>query len=260
MSDNPYARPDDVSREAVPPRGVGVTLLKVFLGLGIIMLLLVLLLPFGRNGRGASRRVQCLNNLRNVGLALRNYESVHGTLPPAYTVDANGERLHSWRTLILPFIDEQSTYDGIDLSKPWNDPANAAAYENCPDVFRCPSADMPSNYTAYVGIVGPDGRFRASRMKRTSPITTGSAPLMVIEVSTKDAVHWMSPQDTDEHFVLNFGAQTEPAHIGGTQAVFGNGSVRFLSDQLSGQERQAMISLSDAPNVSAGPQDAGTQE
>ena len=260
MSDNPYARPDDASREAQPPRELGITLFKVVLGLAIIMLLFVLLLPLRRNGRGASRRVQCLNNLRNIAVALRGYEIVHGTLPPAYTVDADGERLHSWRTLILPFIDEQPTYDGIDLSKPWNDPANAAAYEMCPDVFRCPSSHLPAKYTTYMAIVGPDGRFCASKMKRTPGATSGAATLMVIEVSRKDAVHWMDPRDVDGRFVLNFGAEAELSHTGGTQAAFGDGSVRFLSEQLTQQERLAMISVLDAPNVSADPREAGTAE
>ena len=58
-----------------------------------------------------------------------NYEQAYNALPPAYTVDANGRPLHSWRTLILPYLEQESLYQTIDLSKPWNDPANARAVE-----------------------------------------------------------------------------------------------------------------------------------
>ena len=78
--------------------------------------------------------MQCANNLKQIALALRNYESVYHALPPAYTVDAEGKPLHSWRTLILPYLEQQALYDKIDLSKPWDDPANKEAYET--DAFR----------------------------------------------------------------------------------------------------------------------------
>ena len=45
----------------------------------------------------------CVNNLKQIALALHNYEEVYKVLPPAYTVDAQGRPLHSWRTLILPY-------------------------------------------------------------------------------------------------------------------------------------------------------------
>lgn len=260
MSDNPYAGPDNSIHAAQPPSGIAVTSLKVFLGLGIIMLLLFLLVPARRNARGAARRVQCMNNLRNITVALLNYQNANGSLPPAYTVDANGKKLHSWRTLILPFIDEQSAYDAIDLSKPWNDPANVAAHKKCPDVFRCPSSDMAPGHTTYMGITGADALFCDAEPRQFSDVSNLSEVLMVIEVSTKDAVHWMAPQDTDESFVLNFGAETELAHAGGTSAAFGDGSVRFLSKQLSDQERQAMISVSYAPQVSTVSEDVDVRE
>ena len=60
-----------------------------------------------RSGRSTAQRTQCLNNLRNIALALINYHENYQALPPAYTVDATGRRLHSWRTLILPYLDQK---------------------------------------------------------------------------------------------------------------------------------------------------------
>ncbi len=97
-----------------------------------------LLLPAVQSAREAARRMQCSNNMKQIALALHNYESVYKTLPPAFTVDANGNRLHSWRTLILPFIEQKSLYDNIDLSKPWDDPANAILQTVSIPTYACP--------------------------------------------------------------------------------------------------------------------------
>ncbi|MEL7264459.1 MAG: DUF1559 domain-containing protein [Planctomycetota bacterium] len=68
----------------------------------------------------------CSNNVKQIGLGLANYHASWNSFPPAYTVDANGNRLHSWRTLILPYVEQQPLYDRIDLTKPWDDPAHAS--------------------------------------------------------------------------------------------------------------------------------------
>src|SRR5206468_2619679 len=93
------------------------TLLAV---LGVLALLICLMLPAVRTARPAAYRNQCHNNLKQIALALRNYEELYHALPPAYTTDSNGNALHSWRTLILPFLGERQLYESIDLAKPWD--------------------------------------------------------------------------------------------------------------------------------------------
>src|SRR4051794_16138712 len=83
-----------------PGSGRGFKLVELIVVMGIIAVLLALLLPATRSTRGAARRSQCVNNLKQIALALHSYEQAHKALPPAYTVDAQGRRLHSWRTLI----------------------------------------------------------------------------------------------------------------------------------------------------------------
>jgi hypothetical protein len=111
----------------------GLRLIHILLDVGAFGLLLALLGPLNRgSGRGAAQRIQCVNNLKQIGLALHNYEQDHGTLPPAFTVDAKGRPLHSWRTLILPYMEYGRLYERIDLSRPWDDPANAQALNDRP--------------------------------------------------------------------------------------------------------------------------------
>jgi prepilin-type processing-associated H-X9-DG protein len=241
------ARPPQLSKRA------SFSLLELLVVLCIIGVVVALLLPATRSARPAARRTQCRNNLHLIGLALHNYADVYHTFPPAYTVDEEGRPLHSWRTLILPFIDHQPLYATIDLSKPWDDPANAAAANACPSVYRCPSADVPPTHTLYLGLVSPTGCFHPTEGRPLSEITGDPADaLMVIEVSLESAVLWMAPQDTDGRFVRTFGKETTFAHEGGTHATFADGSVRMLSSEMSPEERRKLLTAA-APRPAAAP-------
>ena len=107
---------------------VGATLLSlpsIALLVVVAALLFAFLVPVTRQARPAARQTQCRNNLKQIGLALHNYADEWKVFPPAYTVDANGKPLHSWRTLLLPYLDQSPLYNRIDFSKAWDDPANA---------------------------------------------------------------------------------------------------------------------------------------
>ncbi len=168
-------------------------LLELLTILGIIALLFALLSPAFRSARPAARRAQCVNNLKQIGLAPYNYEQAYNALPPAYTTDAKGRALHSWRTLILPYLEQEPLYRTIDLSKPWDDPANAKALETVVPGYRCPEAKGPPNTTTYLSIVGPNCCLVPNEPRRLSEITDGQAStLMVIEAGEEHAVPWMA--------------------------------------------------------------------
>ena len=213
-------------------------------------MLIALFLPaFSRNVRPAARRTQCRHNLKQLAIALHNYHDAYDGFPPAYTTDAEGKPLHSWRTLILPFLDQKSLYDQIDLTKPWNDPANAEAYQTALGVFNCPSTDLPPNHTVYLAVVTPNSPILPTKSRQISEITNGtSQTLLLIEVAAEHAVHWMAPQDVDEAIVMSFRQATELHHKGGVHAVFVNGRVQFISSHIDGDRFRAMISATENDN------------
>jgi len=228
-----------------PSSGRRFTLLK-FLGvLGIIALVIALLLPAYRSAGPAARRAQCTNNLKQIALALQNYQQEYKALPPAYTVDAKGRPLHSWRTLILPYLEQGSLYKTIDLSKPWNDPANAKALQTYVPVFNCPAAAGPQNTTTYLAIAGPNGCLIPAASRRLAEITDAhSWTLMVIEAGEENAVPWMAPVDAGESLVLSLGPTTKLHHEGGTNAGFVDGSVQFIKANTPTSVRRALMSIS----------------
>ena len=105
-------------------RRAGFTLLELLVVIAILLILIAMLMPATRRSREAARRTQCRNHLKQLGLALHNYHETHQGLPAAYTTSDEGQRLHSWRTLLLPQLENQTLYDTTDFSKPWDGPGN----------------------------------------------------------------------------------------------------------------------------------------
>lgn len=215
-----------------------------FIAIGICGALLVFFLPVQERGLSAPRKTQCRNNLKQIALALKQYETDFGALPPACTIDAEGRPLHSWRTLILPYVDQTSLYNKIDLSKPWDDPTNAWAHEAPVPVFSCPSARCAKKHTVYLANGASGGCFRTEKPRKLADITDGLAKtLLVLEVPEDHAVHWMAPADADDALVLSITAESKLPHSGGFQAALCDGSVRFLSAELSTPTRRALLTI-----------------
>lgn len=244
-----------------PPRGsgssTGVTIAIVAAAVAIPMLLLcmgilvALLLPAVQSAREAARRMQCSNNLKQISLAILNYESTYKCLPPAYTVDANGKPLHSWRTLLLPYMEQQAIYSQIDLSKPWDDPVNLPFSRIVIPTYACPSGhtDSPEK-TCYQVVVDPTTAFIGPKSLRFSDFHDGlSNTVFVIETESENAVPWMSPNDSNLAAYLTLGQNTRPNHTGGGNAAFGDGSVKFLSSSIDQATSKAIVTRAGGENV-----------
>jgi hypothetical protein len=246
MDINPYESPESVNPSPKQKSSWFKSYLFLgFTGVVVLILLIGLLLPASRGSREAGRRAQCMNKLHQIGLALLNYESVHHCFPPAFTVDAAGKPLHSWRTLILPFLDQKDIYEHIDLSKPWNDPVNKAACETPLKDYSCPSSDAPANYTQYLAVVAPSGFFQPNQpRKRSEVLDNPDLTLMIVEVDSDHAVPWMSPADASEPVILNLRSAAKLPHPAIINALFVNGAVRPLSvSEITEEELKAMISI-----------------
>ena len=132
------------------------TLIEVLVVIAIIAILVSLLLPAVQQAREAARRVQCKNNLKQIGLAIHNYHDVHQVFPPAYIGqvgtsgvvhgiaypddNGNGPSGFGWGTLLLPQLEQTPLFQSLDFSLPCWAPAHAAAAKTKLTAFLCPSA------------------------------------------------------------------------------------------------------------------------
>ena len=137
-------------------------MLELLVVIAIIGILIALLLPAVQAAREAARRGQCVNNLAQIGLAIKQFESAHGVLPPGTVNDTGpirnvpiGNHL-GWIPRILPYLEQSPLYEKIDFSKGAYDPENHVAWlTGISPTFACPSErsgqSILSNYMVCSG-------------------------------------------------------------------------------------------------------------
>ena len=129
-----------VDRSWAVQRRPAFTLVELLVVIAIIGILVGLLLPAVQAAREAARRMQCSNNLKQIGLAMHNYEGAHKTLPPSQLVNRrHGSHGWGWSAFISPFLEESNAFNAIDFRLPLYVPQNAAVIAVPVSTARCPS-------------------------------------------------------------------------------------------------------------------------
>lgn len=230
---------------------------------GLIALLIVLILPAFNQSR-SSPRSPCRNNIKQIGLALHNYHDTYGSFPPAVVYGHDGRPWHSWRTLLLPYLEQGDLYARYRFDEPWDGPNNrriAAETEILP-IYRCPSEPDPSSTsTSYLAVVGAGTMWPPGGTTTLDDATDGAdRTLHVVEVSDS-GVHWMEPVDLRlDAMAFAIGPRNRPgirSGHGGTDrwfqaddpwvasVEFVDGSVRTLGDDLSEKTVKSLLLRDD---------------
>ncbi len=177
-------------------RGVIGCLLVLLAGLTTLAVFGVCVIP-----REVVWRAQCVNNLKQIALALHIYHDQYGCFPPPVVRGADGTPMHSWRVLILPFLgdsDSRELYKQYDFSQPWDGPNNRSLAQLMPHCYACPSVveKTKERYTTqYVAVTGPGTIWPPEGESRIGDVTDGTPnTLLVVEWGESD-IHWMEPRD-----------------------------------------------------------------
>jgi hypothetical protein len=204
-----------------------------------------------------SRRTECANHLRRLGIGLLDYEQAHGYLPPPSLTHDGGTPLLSWRVAILPYLGYGSLYERFHLSEPWDSPHNRALLAEMPAEFACPGGPRRrAGRTGYLVVVGPrsdtysvNTPFDPTRGVDIREITDGPSSTILI-VETGALVPWTKPDDL--HW-----ARGEPLpqlaspHHGGAHVAFADGAIRFLKpDTITPQILEAILTINGGEVIS----------
>ncbi|WP_406697635.1 DUF1559 domain-containing protein [Singulisphaera sp. Ch08] len=142
-------------------RRPGFTLIELLVVISIIAVLIALLLPAVQAAREAARRIQCINNMKQMGLALHNFESANGCFTPAaidgafpklgINVDESGKPLakltqHGWVILLLPFAEQTVLYNAYNLKADFRETANSTVIASQLSMMMCPSSPNPNRF------------------------------------------------------------------------------------------------------------------
>ena len=227
---------------------------------GILVAIMVLavtikhIAPTLRSIQRQARHAQCDNNLRQIGTAMHAYHADYGCFPPAYIPDPDGKPMHSWRVLLLPYMDEQNLYGQYDFSQSWDSSVNMALVTAMPQVYGCPyDRDTELGETSYQLIVGPGTLFENEKSMKIDGITGNpSETILVIEVA-RSTVPWLKPSDLDcdkISFQIDNGKAGEIGSnhpLRGANSLMADGKVRFLDSRLSAQSVRNMASPNSSP-------------
>lgn len=179
-----------------------------------------------REAREAARRMQCVP--KQLALALHLYHDEFGSLPPAYTTDAEGNPLHSWRVLVLPYIQEQELYNKIRFDEPWDSPHNSRFHDEMPGTFHCPSRpkdETAKGLTPFQMIIGPDTISDGPNGTNFSDTITRQKNGTILFVEASVPVPWMKPVDLPQSALQNGIVSSVPRK--GRPVVQGIGSPHY---------------------------------
>jgi prepilin-type N-terminal cleavage/methylation domain-containing protein len=200
------------------------TLVELLVVIAIIGVLIALLLPAVQAAREAARRMQCSNNLKQMGIALHTYHDTHKAMPPGCLIPGNelikdGKPVNdqqngshqsstgpwhmiSWSAFILPYMEGTQVYTMIDFNRGAyvplktndadagaGDEVNADASVSAPSVFRCPSASNPTGT-----LTAPSGGFTVNSPSAKNAVKdysgAGSTNVLINEAAPTDNNSW----------------------------------------------------------------------
>ncbi len=287
------------------------TLIELLVVIAIIAILIALLLPAVQQAREAARRTQCKNNMKQIGLALHNYESTASCFPPGSNGAVAWDRIPNWRLHLFPYLEQGNLYSKMDFSQSFSSNVTTstnmiALQDNKIAGYICPSSPLDPNAVLvnnamriqtpmYVGIAGatPDvagrvigsasnyggfygnnGMLLHNQQTRIRDAVDGTSNVMMVaeqsgRVGTADirsgyyggysgttfsqpvsatvpnsADSWSTGLTTVQYRINSptaaagsdnpWDANTviNSFHVGGIHGLLGDGSVRFISDNV----------------------------
>ena len=184
--------------------------------------------------RGAARRTQNRNNLRQLALAMHNFHDTSNRFPARVIADESGKPGLSWRVQLLPLLGEQALYDEFHLDEPWDSEHNKALIKRMPPVYGSPEDPelVTHGKTRYVAPRGKGFLFDDDEGPSIQQITDGTSnTIMIVEADAEHAVTWTQPEDLE----IDLEAPLKGLRSGrpqGFDVAMADGAIRPISNEI----------------------------
>jgi hypothetical protein len=228
----------------------------------VLLFARLVLWPLVLSDRENTRGLACAENLKQIGQALLMYHAKYGRFPPAYVADSQGRPMHSWRVLLLPFLNEEALYRQYRFQEPWNSPRNSTLASRMPAVYHCPSdlqqSDSGATQTSYVAITGPGTVFDGVKPEN---FPGGPGRVILVAEQSASGIIWLEPRDMDVNRMsmhVNDPTADEAIrsqHIGEAHVLVCSGEVFSLDDDTEPQQLEDMLTISGGEQAWLTPDD-----
>jgi hypothetical protein len=200
-----------------------------------------------QQGTGGARRwATAANNMKQIVLAMHNFNDAHGHLP-ADVYSADGKPLWSWRVHLLPYLEQANLYQQADLTRPWDDPKNKSVSATVLKVFQCGAEPAGEPLTCFKRPTGPGTAHEPGKKVRLVDITDGTSnTLFVIEAG--DPVPWAKP-GTDFPFDGKNPTPIQGPFKAGLVAGRGDGAVVSFPGSIAAAPARKLCLIADGELV-----------
>jgi hypothetical protein len=189
-----------------------------------------------------------------VSMALVYYADEHGSFPPAYIVDADGRPIHSWRAILVPYIDSELAKQ-YSFEEPWNGPNNSKLHNRMPPQFRCVSdGDAPDGTTNYVAVVGAKTMWPFERARKFSDVTDGTSETILVAEAVGLDIPWLEPRDLEfDELDFQINSPKQPSlsshHPGGAMTWSVGAGRQFLRNDTPPETVRALLTIAGGEAV-----------
>jgi len=187
-------------------------------------------------------------------LAVANYHEVNGCYPPAYIADADGKPMHSWRVLLLPYLEQQVLFEKYDFSQPWNSEANQRLASDMPATYAFHGSKQPGAVvTNFLAVVGEETAWPGAASRMTDDVVDERSTTILIVENAGRNVHWMEPRDLDfdtMDFQVNSPMCISSKYLK-PAAVMLDGTLRKLDADLPVDVLRALLTVNGGEQLTA---------
>jgi hypothetical protein len=213
-------------------RSVWKTSSGIMIALIMVGAVVLIVSRYARLHQKGKDRTAVKQDIKHLMLAMHQYHDAHNSFPPAFTLGPDGKRWHSWRALILPYLDAELA-EQYRLDEPWNGPHNQSLLAQAPDVFRSDRVRGPANAASYFAVVGERTLWPADQALGIANIVDGTSNTIAIVENFRTDISWLEPKDLlPSEFLQSLENDKTEQQDGGLTVGLADGSARFLASHL----------------------------